>query len=1602
MRRFLARVIRASWIPRLSFRATGAHQRPRVERNIGSTNIRTREFAVRVKGVGMKYVQKTVICVALPAASCGGPEASPPILSIAPTSNLLSFGVDREPRVLTILNAGGQRLEWKLQCTGEVGGVSWLSCDQTQGVIEKEAQVVTVSVNRIGLAVDDYRGDLVFTSNGGSKSISVTMTVADCDAGIAIRPTSIDFGTIDAASEAIITLQGTGSRCTADWTIRVSDLAQSWLSVSETSGTVAPMQEKQIFVTARPGSAPRYGSIDGSLIVRDGRTESTVTAAATVVGTCAADGNCAIPGSFCDRTSMQCRPQNALGASCQRSIQCAGTSTAAGHCIDGVCCDSACDGPCRQCNSEGRCVLSTVGSIDALCGQPSTCNPATCNALGVCELTRAGSAGCDSSDACKTCNGRGQCTNEIIEERHCLVEGQCASEGAQRSPSEPCRVCIPQTSQTEWTNRAVGAPCHDGDWCTVLDQCDPVGLCLGTDRQLDEQQRPRDDGVACTQDTCDAANRQFIHLPVAARCDFGDYCRTNPRCDASQGCQYNTRATSDGNDCTEDTCDEALDRVISTPRPGWACDDGDWCTLLDRCDSTGACGGAPRTIDSQLQPLDDGVACTEDRCDATLMQFVHQPNHLACDRGRFCEINPRCNAAVGCEYDPRPSDDAIPCTVDSCNEAARRVDNIADDGRCNDGRWCTMTDQCSPTSTVADANGCTFVARTVEDDVACTDDRCDEATQSIRHDPIHSRCQDGLFCTVNERCDPADRLANAAGCLSDTRPVDDSVPCTVDTCNEQSGRVDNIPSDARCDDNRWCTISDSCVPTSTGADSDGCLFIDRPAGDSVACTRDSCSEAGQTLLHSPDDAACSAFSACAAGTCDPNGGCGYTPFSNWCLIDNACVPQGTARADNPCLACDPVADASDWSPVLNGTSCGDQQACTFSDSCQAGVCQGTSYSCDDGLGCTNDACNGDGSCRNSIQSGWCVINGNTCVAANELDETGCRACLPALDTQGWSNTNEGMSCDDASACTVSDTCLLGSCVGTYSCDDGLACTTDSCAPATGCINTLNPDSCLIGGVCRPQGEAEPGNTCRACISATSSQSWSSTRENLACDDQNSCSHTDRCQAGSCTGTIYTCDDGIACTDNICGGNGSCTYPVHAGRCLITGQCYGEGTADPANPCRECLTGVSQDSWTNDNTNPCVDGNLCTHSDTCSEGSCIGTPYSCDDGRSCTLDQCDGLAGCTNDLEAGNCLIGGACYAQDDTNPANDCLFCQPSITPTGWTNHDSVLCDDSNIDTTGEYCANGRCIGVGRVPDTGSSFCTNGGGATTCPLPGQPYFGQDAHYSIHASSYDEIVTGSGVFHDRNTGLFWYSDPSRFNRNWASSDSYCASISVGGRSWRLPTVGEATLVLYGSPQQNSCLRIGYSQACANFWTQSISAAAASERWLVQNYECDTISSFYCGAIQRRSSANQYSVNQLCVSGVGYTSETFDTSVAGVVLDRGRNLMWERVSPVSEFTWQDALSRCQSLSLSGFSDWRLPTFKELLTIVDYGRAAPAADSTVFPSIVSDLYWSATPATLRAYVWDNRLVQYVTFSDGRSNVTGNANVHHTRCVRSVPEPP
>ncbi len=113
---------------------------------------------------------------------------------------------------------------------------------------------------------------------------------------------------------------------------------------------------------------------------------------------------------------------------------------------------------------------------------------------------------------------------------------------------------------------------------------------------------------------------------------------------------------------------------------------------------------------------------------------------------------------------------------------------------------------------------------------------------------------------------------------------------------------------------------------------------------------------------------------------------------------------------------------------------------------------------------------------------------------------------------------------------------------------------------------------------------------------------------------------------------------------------------------------------------------------------------------------------------------------------------------------------------------------------------------------------------------------------------------------------------------------------------------------------------------------------------------------------------------------------------VVVDNVTNLMWQDNNDSKTVTknWSDAVNYCEELSLGGYSDWRLPSIDELMSITDKERYSSSIDST-FQNVVSDDYWSSTTgASYTSVAW------LVYFNGGYDNWYNKSYTYYVRCVR------
>jgi hypothetical protein len=111
----------------------------------------------------------------------------------------------------------------------------------------------------------------------------------------------------------------------------------------------------------------------------------------------------------------------------------------------------------------------------------------------------------------------------------------------------------------------------------------------------------------------------------------------------------------------------------------------------------------------------------------------------------------------------------------------------------------------------------------------------------------------------------------------------------------------------------------------------------------------------------------------------------------------------------------------------------------------------------------------------------------------------------------------------------------------------------------------------------------------------------------------------------------------------------------------------------------------------------------------------------------------------------------------------------------------------------------------------------------------------------------------------------------------------------------------------------------------------------------------------------------------------------------VHDVTTGLTWQRQIASGHLRWYDAYAYCVNLSLGGTSGWRVPTVKELMTIVDERAASPAIDRNAFPDTPIDWFWSAN------FEAGTQIGAWAVLSDRGTNVPfGIGEYYLVRCVR------
>jgi len=341
-------------------------------------------------------------------------------------------------------------------------------------------------------------------------------------------------------------------------------------------------------------------------------------------------------------------------------------------------------------------------------------------------------------------------------------------------------------------------------------------------------------------------------------------------------------------------------------------------------------------------------------------------------------------------------------------------------------------------------------------------------------------------------------------------------------------------------------------------------------------------------------------------------------------------------------------------------------------------------------------------------------------------------------------------------------------------------------------------------------------------------------------------------------------------------------------------------------------------------------------------------------------------------------------------------------------------------------------IWAAAVPDTGVTNCYDDGvDVIPCPSPGEPFYGQDANYTINPPSYTKLdengnalpaSAGSwAMVRDSVTGLIWeakqnkdevahYDDPhdadniytwyepnDPWNAGYPSEhdtrdflDALNAAHFGGYSDWRLPTIKElAYLVDYSIRYPGPTIGATYflNTQSYKYWSSTTDSETTDSAWSLD---------FYDGRLYWYYKYGNHYVR--AVRG-GQSPNTFVKNGNGTVTDTSSGLMWQedtardQEDDYDSMSWEHALAYCEDLNLGCHTDWRLPTIKEFRSLVDYTRYEPAINTTYFPNTKPvNKYWSSTTDAYRAYYgWT------VDFIDGRDRWDRKGEYNYVRCVRA-----
>lgn len=269
------------------------------------------------------------------------------------------------------------------------------------------------------------------------------------------------------------------------------------------------------------------------------------------------------------------------------------------------------------------------------------------------------------------------------------------------------------------------------------------------------------------------------------------------------------------------------------------------------------------------------------------------------------------------------------------------------------------------------------------------------------------------------------------------------------------------------------------------------------------------------------------------------------------------------------------------------------------------------------------------------------------------------------------------------------------------------------------------------------------------------------------------------------------------------------------------------------------------------------------------------------------------------------------------------------------------------------------------IVDTGQETCYDDLGGIDCPDPGDPFYGQDAHYDGPQPAYHD--NGDGTVTNLNTGLMWQKTPGEkltFDEAVSGAETF---ELAGYDDWRLPTIKQLYSLTDFRGNTGFSVETSIPYIDITVFDFEYGNELAGERvidaqhWSATEYVGTTMGgdptafgvNFADGRIKGYPIESPRGYMTAFVRYVrgnpDYGVNDFADNGDGTVTDLATGLMWTKADSGVALNWQEALAYAEALECGGYDDWRLPNAKELQSIVDYRYAPDATDSNrVGPAI------------------------------------------------------